>query len=451
MKTIGRYIVQGILGRGAMGKVYKVKLPVIEKIAALKLLAPNPLLVKLLGMNELRERFITEAQTMAALIHPNIVNLLDFDENKGLPYYVMDFFANNLGVMIGETYRTEKPSRIIDLDKALDYMRQTLKGIGCLHAAGVIHRDIKPYNLLVTSWDEVKICDFGLSRLRGEVHRGPDNLKVGSAYYTAPEQEDNPDKAKANADLYSVGIIFYRMITGRLPETELSGEPYSPPSRLNTDLDAPWDQFIAKAIASDQKNRYPDAHTMLSDLDRLKQHWQNQKQKICSMHESQYTAKENYDICPLRSKPVKIPPSKAPELFKTDHLWRPKTYVTNQFSADTQNIVKDNATGLIWQQSGSSFPDSFQKANMYIKKLNHLSFEGLNHWRLPTINELMSLLRPAQGLELCIEPVFNNLQRWLWSSDRRSFTIAYYVDIELGFVAWQDFSAPFYVRAVCPV
>ena len=114
---IGRYKVLGLLGKGAMSRVYKVKVPVIEKIAALKLLSPDPLLANLLDSNKVLDLFVSEAVTMAHLRHPNIVDVWDFNRWEGKPFYLMDYFCNNLGVMIGENYRTEIPSRVISIHK----------------------------------------------------------------------------------------------------------------------------------------------------------------------------------------------------------------------------------------------------------------------------------------------------------------------------------------------
>ena len=124
MRRIGRYIIRGLLGRGGMGKIYKVELPVIGKIFALKLLDPDPLVAKLLGIERLTDLFFSEARNMAGLNHPNIVAIHDFDQHDEKPFYVMDFFANNLGTMIGESHRIESPSRPLAVDKALDYVRQ---------------------------------------------------------------------------------------------------------------------------------------------------------------------------------------------------------------------------------------------------------------------------------------------------------------------------------------
>jgi serine/threonine protein kinase len=450
MQRIGRYIIRGLLGRGGMARVYKVTLPMIDKTAALKLLDPDPLLAKLMGPQKLRDLFISEARTMAALNHPNIVAIHDFDLAQGRPFYVMDFFANNLGAMIGESYRIEKPSRTIPTEKALIYTRQTLNGLACLHDAGIIHRDIKPFNLLVTARDTVKVCDFGLSKLRGETFRGPDNLNVGSPYYAAPEQEKNPDTVDPSADLYAVGVMFHRMLTGLLPAADPQSRDYHPPSRLNADLDDAWDRFAAKAVAFRPEQRFPSAAAMLGALDALETHWQERKEQTCAVAPPAAPLDHARASGPPRSLPVKAPPKEAEAVFNLDRLWRPSGYIRNDFKAAPGGVVEDRATGLVWQRSGSAFPRDWQAAREYIRRLQGEQFGGRRGWRLPTVNELITLLKPAPRIQdLCVAPVFDATQRWIWSADRRSFVAAYYVDTTLGFVGWQDFSAPFYVRAVC--
>jgi hypothetical protein len=120
------------------------------------------------------------------------------------------------------------------------------------------------------------------------------------------------------------------------------------------------------------------------------------------------------------------------------------------YTAPSADMVFDRATHLVWQRAGSRYPHPWSQAHAYIQRLNAERFAGHDNWRLPTIDELVTLLRPAPQIQdLCIAPLFDPRQRWLWSSDRRSFVAAYYVDVQLGFVGWQDLSAAYYVRAVC--
>jgi len=446
MKYIGKYTIRGLLGRGGMGKIFKVQHPLIGKIYALKLLDPDPLLVTLMGRDKILNMFKTEAITIAGLRHPNIVEIMDYDESDDKPYYLMEYYVNNLGVMIGETSRTEQASRTIKIEKAIRFTLQTLNGLDCLHHAGIIHRDIKPYNLLVTDDDTIKICDFGLSKLRGEKFEGPPSLKFGSAGYAPPEQEDNPDSVDCSADLYAVGITLYRMLTGVLPE-----EGYLPVSRFNADLDDSWDDFIQKAIALRPAQRYLSAAAMLADLKQLQTAWEQKKEQICRLPELKQTGSAEAAATRLapRSNPVKIDPHRAKKAFGLDDLWRPARFPQNEFEVNPDKTVLDRATGLVWQQSGSEFPLTWPRAKAYIQELNVSKFCGHGTWRLPTIDELITLLTEVpRGEDYCIEPIFNQRQKRIWSCDRRSFIAAWYVSVDMGYVAWQDFTGYYHVRAV---
>ncbi len=446
---IGRYEVVGMLGKGGMSRVYKVKCPVIEKIAALKLLSPDPLVEKLMGFRKIVDLFVSEAYTMAQLRHPNIVTVWDYDQSGNKPFYLMDYFCHNLGVMIGETYRTDIPSRVIRLDKVIYYVRQILQGLVRLHDAGIIHRDIKPYNILITEHETAKISDFGLSKLRGEKFGAPSNLKVGSPWYAAPEQEKNPDQVDFSADIYPVGIMLYRMLTGMLPPE--NHKELIAPSRLNPDLDEYWDHFVLKAMATHSKNRFSTASHMLKEFETLADAWEQRKDKFCTLVKSPEGQKQKkYPISLPRSTDIKVRPSKAKDFFQLDDLWKPKVFLKNDFQQKTKNSIIDRATGLIWQTSGSPYPITWHQAQNYINTLNENAFDSRSDWRLPTINELTTLLtNTPHGEDFCMEPVFDRKQKWLWSSDRRSFMAAWYVNMDLGFVAWHDFSGYYYVKAVC--
>jgi len=446
MKYIGKYTIRGLLGRGGMGKIFKVEHPLIGKIYALKLLDPDPLLVALMGRDKIRNMFKAEAVTIAGLRHPNIVEIMDYDESDDKPYYLMEYYVNNLGVIIGEPSRTEQASRVITIEKAIRYTRQTLNGLHCMHHAGIIHRDIKPYNLLVTDHDTIKICDFGLSKLRGEKFEGPPSLKFGSAWYAPPEQEEHPDSVDCSADLYAVGITIYRMLTGVLLE-----DGYQPVSRFNADLDETWDAFIQKAIAPRPAARYPSAANMLVDLMRLEEAWEIKKEQFCRLPEPNTTDRAAAAVARRtpRRRPVKITPQGAKKIFALDDLWRPANFLQNEFELNPAGTVVDRATGLVWQQSGSEFPLTWSRAKDYIQELNASQFAGSSTWRLPTIDELVTLLTELpRGEDYCIEPLFDQRQKRIWSCDRRSFIAAWYVSVDLGYVAWQDFTAYFHVRAV---
>lgn len=447
MKKIGRYIARGQLGRGGMGWVYKAEMPVTGRIVALKLLKPNHHLVDMMGMARIREMFIREAVTMANLRHPCLPEVWDFDEAGGMPFYTMDYFCNNLGTMIGERYEMEQPSRRIPTEKAVHYARQILEGLACLHYAGVIHRDIKPFNILITDQDTVKICDFGLSKLRGDTFRGPANLKVGTPWYAPPEQERDPDGVDASADLFPVGVMLYRMLTGNLPGTDPE-----PPSRINPDLGPSWDRFILKAIDPSPRKRFRRARQMLSALAEVHAAWLRKQEQLCLLTPPDEAGGDPAGV-PLRKKPrtapLKVPPKQARGVFGLDDLWRPETYAAAD-PAVRDDVVEDLATGLQWERSGSEYPLTWDRAGDYIAGLNARAFAGRTDWRLPTVSELMTLLvKTPHGADLCAPKVFDETQRRLWSSDASSHIAAWYVSLDLGFVAWHDHTGYYHVRAVC--
>lgn len=447
MKKIGRYTIRAILGQGGMGKVFKVEMPVTGKLAAMKLLKPNPLTVTLMGMENLRELFVSEAVIMANLRHPNLLEIWDFDEDEqGNPFYIMDYYGNNLGTMLGESAELEKPSRVIRTDRAIHYMQQILEGLACLHHSGIIHRDLKPANLLVTDQDTVKICDFGLSKFRGERFKGPASLKVGTPWYAAPEQEKHPEEADFCSDLYSAGVTLYRMLTGTLPIKKIRK-----PGEINPDMDEDWNAFILRAIHPDPNQRFASAKEMLAVFGQLRTGWEARKQRICRfiVQENDAQTKDPSPKKYLRHHPVRVRAVSAQERFGLDDLWRPRQYAQNRFTVSEDGTVSDESTDLMWEHGGAEYPLTWKKTGEYIAQLNRNGFAGYQDWRLPSIEELITLLsKTPHGPDLCMEPLFDETRKWLWSCDRCTHISAWYVSLDLGFVSWQDVSAYYYVRGV---
>ena len=438
--------------------MYKVALPVINKIAALKRLEPNPMLLKLMGKKPLIELFISEAVKMASIRHPHVTEIHDYHDAGDNPFYLMDYCCNNLGDFIGETYRTEAPSRILPIDRAVGYTLQTLSGLKRLHFEGIIHRDMKPFNLLIDDRDMIKICDFGLSKIRGEHFAGPSNLNVGSPFYAAPEQVKNPDKADAASDLFAVGVMFYRMLTGELPPEQdsdkwgkraLSVGDRNPELKETPDLNHEWDDFTKRATHPEKTCRFASADEMQNVLTDLFTEWKTLKERTClfdDVQEKVIKPQARFHIN-LRSEPIKAGVSKGRETFGVDELWRPEKNTANRFTEFQTGFILDEATHLVWEKSGSMYPMDYSKAKQYINHLNKEKKGGRNNWRLPTVDELLSLISiPSMG-DFCLEPVFDKRQKWLWSIDQCAFTSAWFVSMDLGFLSKQDKTASYYVKA----
>jgi serine/threonine-protein kinase len=450
MKTIGKYRILGMLGKGGTSRVYKVMVPEIENIVALKWLYPHPFLADLLGMEKLEELFLAEARIMAELRHPHLLPVWDYGVALERPFYTMEYLCDNVGLWIGECAEVEIPTRQLPVDMALRITRETLSGLARMHAAGWIHRDIKPFNLLLTDQSSVKIADFGLSLARGETMHHPDNLKIGSPYYAAPEQETDPDRVRFSADLYSVAVTLYRMLTGYLPAFPLKSI-----TRLHPDLDTGWDGFFRKALHHTPNMRFQTSAEMKEAVLTLQELWNRKKEHICLIEAESPETPQCRTIIKrgLRAFPQKIGLNGARDFLELDSLWRPIQPRTSDFVPIGQKLVHDRINDLIWERAGASYPENLRQALLRIEGMNRERFGGITTWRLPTMQELITLISPPSRLKKqCVPPLFSLLQKRLWSADPKSAIAHWFVSLEIGFAGWLDDTGYAFSRAVanCP-
>lgn len=450
-KCIGKYLIKGRLGSGTMGQIYRVTIPILEKTVALKLCAPSKALIKKVGLTWLKEQFVHEAAVIANIRHPNVVGIWNFEEIDNDLFYLMEYYCRNLGQLIGESYWADRHSRKVSVEKACHYLIQILEGLCCLHEADIIHRDIKPFNIMLSDMGTVKIVDFGLSKRRGEKQSSDvEKLDIGTPFYRAPEQINSPEIVDHRADLYSAGVILYRMLTGHLPNKNPAL-----PSELNTKLDRECDRFILKAIDINPNNRFQTAAAMSDELNMFSESYKNARQKECFAPENVYqknnAASRIKPNLPIRSESSRILAKHARNVFNIDDLHQPEVFVENIFKKINDMTIIDQGTELIWQQSGSRYPLTWQQAQNYIQILSESKFGGYQNWRLPTINEMLSLLSPLSDDNFCMEPVFSTDQKWLWSGDTRSKKSAWSMDVQMGFVTCSDYFDYNYVKGVCSV
>jgi len=423
MKQIGRYEITGRLGRGAMSTVYKAKAPVTGRLVALKILQPRDEIFEVLVGNErLKEMFVEEGKIMGAVSHNHVAKIIDCDEHEGQPFMVLEYFAHSIGSFIGEAYRVEDRSRMISLSRTKHYLDQTLRGLERLHFAGIIHRDVKPFNLMITNDDRVKIIDFGLSRVRGEEKMLITGMQVGSPYYAAPEQERNPQEADLRADLYSAGVLGYRMLTGHL---FTSSEKRPDLDMLRPEVRKPWEEFLQKSSAKLPENRFENATTMRLALDELPV-----IQEELSREELDRTV--FYPEFPeqLRSDSVRVMLKDIRALLDLDDLFRPRRYHPSNFVAVNVSIAEDKNSGLLWQRRGPGFTLNWQQAHEYVDHLNVLSWEGKTNWRLPTVEEVNVVLSPPLHTASCSNwPLFDSSVHWVWTADHCNKRQAWIVDV----------------------
>src|SRR5579872_1981760 len=202
--TIGDYQVVDVLGAGGMGKVYKVRNTISDRIEAMKVLLPD-----LTGVAELAERFLREIKLQASLVHPNIAQLHTAVRADNQLLMLMEFVE-------GQTLDHLLRQGPLPIAQALDCITQVLGALEFAHAHGVIHRDIKPANMMMTPAGVIKLMDFGIAKAADQ-KLTITGTTVGSVYYMSPEQIQGASTLDARADLYSVGVTLYELVTGKRP------------------------------------------------------------------------------------------------------------------------------------------------------------------------------------------------------------------------------------------
>lgn len=446
MKKVGRYLFQERLGRGGMGAVYKARAPITNRVVAVKILLPrDDIFIDLVGEDQLRELFIEEARIMGEIDHEYVAKIIDCDGNADVPFIVLEYFAHSLGSLIGDSIRV-KTSRVISLDLAFHYISQVLRGLERLHFEGIIHRDIKPHNLMITSDDRIKIIDFGLCKVEKRENTVIPGMKIGSPFYTAPEQERNPQKADERSDLYSVGVIAYRLLTGRLVNHR--GKSIPPPSTLNTILDADWDELILKSIQTKGQHRYQSAYEMRLHFEEVYAGWlKNSKES--SILATNGMVEHPLNNRTLRTDPIVLRAKQLQELLNLDSLMRPREFTHHCFEPVGNNMAECLNARLLWQLEGSGFPLSWNNALRYVDYLNEKEWFGYHRWRLPTVEELDTLLcRPPGIKNLGFNSCFSKDIHWIWSCDSCTKKKAWALDIVESYFLELDKDG---MAAVCAV
>ena len=258
-----RYEILERIGTGGMAVVYKAKCHRLNRLVAIKILKSD-----LAQNEEFRRRFNAESQAVAQLSHPNIVSVYDVSRGGDMEYIVMELID---GITLKQYM--EKRGQL-NWRESLHFITQIMRGLSHAHSRGIIHRDIKPQNIMVLRDGSVKVADFGIACLADSAQTLTQEA-LGSVHYISPEQArgDRPD---ARSDIYSSGVVLYEMLTGRLPfEGEsavsvaiqhLSSIPLAP-REINPDIPEQLELICMKAMAPDLEHRYQSADAMIADLE----------------------------------------------------------------------------------------------------------------------------------------------------------------------------------------
>ncbi len=242
------------LGWGGMGVVYKARQPRLNRPVALKILSrdkeKDP---------HFAERFQREAQALARLNHPNIVTVYDFGATDGLFYLLMEFVD-------GMNLRQLLQSGKINSEQALAIVPRICEALQYAHEQGIVHRDIKPENILLDKQGRVKIADFGIAKILGPERKEQPltgEKAIGTPHYMAPEQVEKPATVDHRADIYSLGVVFYEMLTGELPLGK-----FSPPSQ-KVRIDVRLDEVVMRALEKEPERRYQQASQVKNQVETI--------------------------------------------------------------------------------------------------------------------------------------------------------------------------------------
>jgi serine/threonine protein kinase len=264
---LNRYELLEKIGEGGMGIVYKAKCHLLNRIVAVKILK-----AELSRDEEFVARFKREATSAARLSHPNIVNVHDVGEENDVNFIVMEYIN-------GKTLKQIiKANGRISSQRTVEIALQIARALDCAHKNNIIHRDIKPDNILITEDNIVKVADFGIAKVADSRTVTNSNKIIGTAHYFSPEQAKG-NFVDGRTDIYSLGILMYEMITGKVPYDADSSitiammhiqEPVIPPIEINADIPENINGVILKAIEKEPINRYQEAKKMAEILSSIK-------------------------------------------------------------------------------------------------------------------------------------------------------------------------------------
>jgi serine/threonine protein kinase len=256
-RQLGKYKLEERLGKGGMAEVYKAHQPGIDRLVAIKVLHPH-----LTDLPDFVTRFQREAKSMGQLQHPHILRVIDFDAENNIYYMVMEFIQG--GTL--QTYLNRR--KTLSPEESLRLVAQIVDALNYAHQQNMIHRDIKPENIMFRDDDytHTVLADFGLVRLLDDTMTTV-GTRIGTPAYMSPEAAKG-EKVDGRADIYSVGILLYEMLTGRLPHasgspydtiTKIINEPVPPPTQFRPDLPPPVEELIMKALNKKVANRFQSA------------------------------------------------------------------------------------------------------------------------------------------------------------------------------------------------
>jgi len=294
-----RYEIIEQIGEGGMANVYKARCRLLNRFVAVKILRPE-----FAKDNEFLTRFNIEAQAAAALSHQNIVSIYDVGREDGIEYIVMEYIE---GLTLKDYI---KENKILSWQQSADFALQICRALICAHNSGIVHRDIKPQNIIITADHVLKVTDFGIARAATASSATITGSTMGSVHYLSPEQARG-GYTDFKSDIYSLGIVLYEMVTGKLPfvggntvsiAIKQIQETPIPPKEHNIAVPLAVENIILKAMNKDQTKRYQSASDMLRDLERAKT---NPESEITTIEINENDRTKKIPVVPVDTPPIK--------------------------------------------------------------------------------------------------------------------------------------------------
>ncbi len=271
-ETLSHYKIIKELGRGGMGEVYLADDTKLKRQVAIKFLPSG------ITVNETdKSRFLQEAQAAAAINHPNICVIYEVQDQEKNPFIVMEYVE-------GETLSDKIASGPIPIEKVIDYAIQIGSALQAAHDKNIIHRDIKPGNLMISATQQIKVMDFGLAKIKGSAQLTKTTSRIGTLAYMSPEQIEGKEIG-ASSDIFSFGVVLYEMLTRRRPFQEdyelaliyaILNEDPEPIGKLNNNVSMELERIVHKSLAKNRSDRYQQIVDILQDLRDLEQKTSNQ-------------------------------------------------------------------------------------------------------------------------------------------------------------------------------
>ncbi len=369
----GRYEIQEVIGVGGMAVVYKAYDNIDDRTVAVKILKEE-----YLANEEFRRRFKNESKAIAVLSHPNIVKVFNVSYGDRLQYIVMEHVE---GITLKEYIEQQGK---LGIKETVHFTMQILRALQHAHDKGIVHRDIKPQNILLLSNGNIKVTDFGIARFSYSDTKTMTDSAIGSVHYISPEQARG-DTTDARADIYSVGVVMYEMLTGQLPFQsdnsvsvalmQLQSDPKRP-RELNSSIPVGLEQIVMHAMQKNSKDRYQAAAEMLLDIEEFKRNptIRFQRDYFVDNDPTKYVAKT--PVAPVVPQPVRTPvPAPAPAVNDYQYEEEQEESKGRGGLVAVGVVIGTLVLGLLVFAFLFFFTDVFQKDNLVVPNFVTKNYE----------------------------------------------------------------------------